>query len=71
MKWMVFARDLMSILVGTFGLIHSQLTGNVYPELLAIYTTLLGSPVILRLLEKLEKRNDSGKSDGPTASSSR
>jgi len=71
MKWMVFARDLMSILVGTFGLIHSQLTGNVYPELLAIYTTLLGSPVILRLLEKLEKRNDNGKSDGPTASSSR
>lgn len=71
MKWMVFARDLMSILVGAFGLIHSQLTGNVYPELLAIYTTLLGSPVVLRLLEKLEKRNDNGKSDGPTASSSR
>lgn len=68
MKWMVFARDLMSILVGTFGLIHSQLTGNIYPELLAIYTTLLGSPVVLRLLEK---RNDNSKSDGPTASSSR
>jgi hypothetical protein len=68
MKWMVFARDLMSILVGAFGLIHSQLTGNVYPELLAIYTTLLGSPVVLRLLEK---RSDNGKSDGPTASSSR
>lgn len=41
----------MSILVGTFGLIHSQLTGMVYPELIPVYTALLGVPVIAKVIE--------------------
>lgn len=65
MKWMVVVRDLIAILIGSFGLIHSQLTGNIYPELLAVYTALLGSPVAIRLLER---RN--GKNGGPKEQSS-
>ncbi len=51
-------RDLMSILVGMFGLIHSQLTGMVYPELVIAYTALLGLPAGVALIEyRLQKKN--------------
>jgi hypothetical protein len=64
MKWMVVIRDLIAILIGAFGLVHSQVTGNIYPELLVIYTALIGSPLAIRLLEKR-----SGKTSGSTDSS--
>lgn len=51
-------RDLVSILVGMFGLIHSQLTGMVYPELVIAYTALLGLPAGVALMEyRREKKS--------------
>jgi hypothetical protein len=55
-KWQLIVRDLISVSVGAFGLIHSQITGQVNMELVLAYIALLGYPGALQLLSK----NDSG-----------
>jgi hypothetical protein len=64
MKWLVVVRDLISIAVGAFGLIHSQLTGQSSTELLAIYTVLLGYPGVLQMVELRKKPPKDGPGGG-------
>lgn len=59
-KWLNIVRDVISVLVGGFGLVHSQLTGSTNLELILIYAALLGVPGILNLVEL--KKSSSGRS---------
>jgi len=43
-KWFVILRDVTLLVVGVFGLLHQELTGQANPYLLGVYTTLLGIP---------------------------
>lgn len=63
MKWLSVVRDLISIAVGAFGLIHSQLTGQSSTELLIVYTALLGYPGLFQIIE-LKKKGGSDSSNG-------
>lgn len=49
--FMVIIRDLVSLSVGTFGLVHSQLTGTVSIPLIVVYAAALGIPGVLTALE--------------------
>lgn len=51
-RWLTVVRDLVNIVVGAFGLIHSQLTGNTSLELIVVYAALLGVPGALALVER-------------------
>ncbi len=50
-KWLNIIRDLVSLAVGTFGLVYSQVTGQTSVELVVVYAALLGVPGVLNLLE--------------------
>lgn len=50
-KWMKIVRDLVSLAVGTFGLVYSQVTGQTSVELVVVYAALLGVPGVLNLME--------------------
>ncbi len=70
-KWLLIIRDLVSLAVGTFGLVHSQLTGITSPVLVAVYAALLGLPGVLNLVElkkptKPSKEESSGSRDQPS-----
>jgi hypothetical protein len=56
------ARDVGFLLVGFGGVIYQQLTGRVNPWLLAVFTTMLGIPGALGLLQL----RGSGKQAVPT-----
>jgi hypothetical protein len=60
-KWLVITRDLISVLVGGFGLIHSQLTGQTNIELVVAYLALLGYPGAFQLIA-LRKSSGGGQS---------
>lgn len=66
-KWLNVLRDLACMAVGTFGLVDSQLTGRISPELIAAYVTLLAVPGAVNLFE-LRRR---GTQDTESSSSSR
>ena len=63
MKWLSVIRDLISMAVGAFGLIHSQITGQSSTELLIVYTALLGYPGLFQIIE-LKKKGGSDSSNG-------
>ena len=44
-------RDLTCLAVGVFGVIHQELSGRVNPELLVVYTALLGLPGAISVLQ--------------------
>ena len=48
---LTIARDAGFLLVGFGGVIFQQVTGNVNPWLLAVYTTMLGIPGALSVLQ--------------------
>ncbi|HTI26198.1 MAG TPA: hypothetical protein VL652_34735 [Kutzneria sp.] len=52
-------RDVGCLLVGLGGIVHQEATGSVSPALLAVYTTLLGVPGAVGLLQLL--RPDPGR----------
>lgn len=56
------ARDVGFLLVGFGGVIYQQVTGNVNPWLLAVYTTMLGIPGAIGLLQL----RGAGKQSAPT-----
>lgn len=62
-RWLVLTRDLISIVIGAGGLIHSQLTGMVSPVLVPVYLFLLGYPGVFQLLE-LRSKKDKDSSNG-------
>lgn len=62
-KWLTILRDLISIMVGAFGLIHSQVTGMQSTELLIVYTALLGYPGLLQLFELKKREKEKGPDD--------
>lgn len=69
MKWTTIVRDIISIAVGAFGLIHSQLTGTDNTELIITYTVLLGGPGVLQLFE-MKKKPPGGSGGGSSQSPS-
>jgi hypothetical protein len=62
MKWPNIIRDMISITVGGFILIHSQLTGIFNLELILVAAALLGGPGIINLVE-LKKSSNGHSSD--------
>jgi hypothetical protein len=46
-------RDALMIGVSIFGIVHQEITGHVSPPLLAVYTTLLGTPAGIGLFKLL------------------
>jgi hypothetical protein len=48
-RWVSILRDLLCMGTGTFGLVYSQVTGVISPELVAAYVTLLGVPGVVNL----------------------
>lgn len=58
-------RDVGCLLVGLAGIVHQEATGSVRPELLLVYTTLLGVPGALGLLSL---RGRSSTSESPSQS---
>lgn len=56
------ARDVGFLIVGFGGVIYQQLTGKVNPWLLAVFTTMLGIPGALGLLQL----RGSGRQTAPT-----
>lgn len=61
-KLLVIIRDLISIVIGAGGLVHSQLTGQISPVLVPVYLLLLGYPGAFQLIEM--KRRPKDGSDG-------
>ncbi|HEY7043260.1 MAG TPA: hypothetical protein VH419_06290, partial [Nocardioidaceae bacterium] len=59
-------RDVGFLVVGFGGVIYQQLTGKVNPWLLAVFTTMLGIPGAIGLLQL---RGGSGKQTVPTTPS--
>lgn len=45
------ARDVGFLLIGFGGVVYQQISGNVNPWLLAVYTTMLGIPGAIGLLQ--------------------
>ena len=43
-------RDIISLGIGTFGIVHQEWTGHVSPALLAVYAAFLGLPGTISLL---------------------
>ena len=66
-KWLTMIRDLISIGVGAFGLVHSQLTGRANSWLVLAYLALLGVPAAINLLE-LKKGSIDGSKKGSSSS---
>ena len=67
-KWLTIVRDIVSLGVGAFGLIHSQLTGTTSMELVVVYAALLGVPGVLNLLEM---KGSTGRSKDSSSGSQR
>jgi len=57
-RWVNILRDLVCMGTGAFGLVYSQLTGVISPELVAAYVALLGVPGVVNLLELRRERSD-------------
>ncbi len=69
--WISAIRDLVPMGVGAFGLVWSQLTGQVNPELLAVYALLIGVPGAANVLElRLKKSSSEASSPCPARESS-
>ena len=51
-------RDVACLVVGIFGIVHQELTGHVSSALLAVYTTLLGIPGTIGLLQMLRGNHE-------------
>lgn len=62
---LTIARDAGFLVVGFGGVIYQQLTGNVNPWLLAVYTTMLGIPGAIGLLQL----RGTGRQSAPTTPS--
>lgn len=62
---LTIVRDAGFLLVGFGGVVFQQLTGNVNPWLLAVYTTMLGIPGAIGLLQL----RGSGKQSAPATPS--
>jgi hypothetical protein len=58
-------RDLVLLGLGVFGILHQELTGHVSPELLLVYSGLLGTPGAIGLVTLLR-----GKAEIPATASS-
>jgi hypothetical protein len=48
--WVTIGRDVALTLIGIAGILHQELVGPVKPELLIVYTTLLGIPGAANLI---------------------
>lgn len=69
------ARDLLCLAAGVFGIVHQELTGQIRPELLIVYTTLLGIPGAVGLIQLSRGKPEAtptttSSSPSPSASSS-
>ena len=64
-------RDVVGLGIGTFGLIHSQLTGMVSLPLVVVYATALGIPGVLTAIEIITGRKRSTGEEPPEDGNSR
>lgn len=62
--------DIALLLVGIGGIIHQEWTGQVHPELLMVYTAILGIPGVAGAIQLLRSGNGSGEKGGTNGSSS-
>jgi hypothetical protein len=76
-KWQALVtviRDVGFLLVGFGGILYQQITGHVNPWLLAVYTTMLGIPGAIGLVQLGRGRSATpgipGSSSSPPSSSS-
>lgn len=67
--WLNVVRDLACILIGSFGLVYSTVTGVTSPELIAAYVTLLGVPGVVNLLELRGSRRESSDTERESSAS--
>jgi uncharacterized membrane protein HdeD (DUF308 family) len=59
-RWLVVLRDVVLLLVGVFGILHQEITGQANPLLLGVYTTLLGIPGATSALALLKGTGSGG-----------
>lgn len=58
MKAKELTRDILSLAIGTFGIIHQELTNRVSIELLVVYLVLLGFPAAANLFGLLGSQSE-------------
>lgn len=68
-RWLVIIRDIVNIVVGAFGMIYSQVTGNTRIELIIVYAALLGVPGVLNLVELKNSPRSTGTTNGRSSES--